>query len=366
MTEPRSDPILYDPSVEHVDADERQTFADIGATMGSIRETTFANGGRPLRSVHAKAQGALRATLVVDVLPDELAQGLFARPGRFDVVMRFSTSPGDVLDDRVSVPRGLGFKVLGVEGERLSGSEGDTTQNFVFADAPAFGAPSARAFLGNLKQLAATTDRAEGAKRALSATLQVVEKMVEAFGGKSAKLVSLGGHAPTHVLGHTYFTAAALRHGRYVAKLRLLPASPELQALAGAEVDLADRPDGLRDEVVAFMREHRAEWLLQVQLCTDAERMPIEDASVEWSEELSPYRTVARVVAEPQTAWSDAHAAFVDQQLFFSPWRGLAAHRPLGNVMRARKIAYEQSAQFRAARNGRPVAEPHNLSEYPR
>lgn len=367
MTEPQSTPIPYAASVEHADADERQTIADIDATMASIREKTFHDTGHAMRSVHAKSHGALRATVVVEPgLPEPLAQGLFATPGRYDAVLRFSTPPGDVLDDKVSVPRAVALKIVGVEGERLPGSEADRTQNFVFVDAPAFNAPSAKKFLGSLKQLAATTDRAEGAKKALSATLQVAEKVVEAFGGKSAKLVSMGGHPKTHVLGHTFFTAAALRHGGYMAKLSLAPASPELKALEGQTVDLDDRPNGLREEVVAFMATHRAEWVLQAQLCTDLETMPIEDPSVEWDRAASPYVTVARVVAEPQPAWSDAIAAAVDDGMFFSPWRGLLAHQPLGNVMRARKVAYEHSAQFRAARNGRPVEEPKDLAGWPR
>lgn len=78
-----------------------------------------------------------------------------------------------------------------------------------------------------------------------------------------------------------------------------------------------------------------------------------------------PYVTVARVVAEPQTAWSDALATVVDDGMFFSPWRGLAEHQPLGDVMRARRIAYEHSAPFRAARDGRPVVEPRDLTGWP-
>src|SRR5258708_6928935 len=41
--------------------------------------------------------------------------------------MRFSTIPGDILDDSVSTPRGLAIKVIGVEGERLEGSEARST-----------------------------------------------------------------------------------------------------------------------------------------------------------------------------------------------------------------------------------------------
>ena len=356
-------PIPYTPSVEQMESDEPQTIEDIDATMTKIRETTFENSGHAMRSVHVKSHGALRVTVTVEPgLPAAYAQGLFAAPGRYEAVLRFSTNPGDLLDDNISVPRGAALKIVGVDGERLPGSEADRTQNFVLVDSPVFNAPNAKKFLGSLKPTAATTDKVEGLKKAVSATAQLAERIVEAFGGESAKLVSFGGHKKTHVLGHTFFSAAAHRHGAHVAKIALAPVSPELRALTDETVDLDGRPNGLREDLVAFMRAHRAEWALQVQLCTDLGAMPVEDASVEWKTDESPYVTVARVVAEPQAAWSDAIAAAVDDGMFFSPWRGLAAHRPLGNVMRARRIPYERSAQFRAARNGKPVDEPKELT----
>ncbi len=360
-------PVAYDPSVEKVSDDERETSVEIDTTMGKIREKTFADSGHAIRSVHAKNQGMVRARLIVESgLPASLAQGLFAAPASYEALMRFSTIPGDILDDKVSVPRGLALKILGVPGDRLPGSEGDVTQNFLFIDGPAFNAPTTKKFLGSLKQLAATTDRAEGTKKVLSSVLQATEKVVEAFGGQSATLVSMGGHPETQVLGQTFYTAAALRHGRFIAKLSVAPVSPDLKALTDQKVDLSGRPDGLREETSAFMRSHRAEWALQVQLCTDLETMPVEDASVEWPQDESPYVTVARLVAEPQEVYSEALAHAVDDGMFFSPWRGLAAHQPLGNVMRARKVAYEHSAQYRAAKNGTPVTEPRDLSALPR
>ena len=122
----------------------------------------------------------------------------------------------------------------------MPGSEDDVTQNFLFVDSPTFNAPNAKKFLGNLKQLAMTTDKGEGAKRALSSVLQVTEKVVEAFGGKSATLVSMGGHAETQVLGQQFFTAAALRYGEFIAKMSLKPLSPDLCALTDQRVDLSD------------------------------------------------------------------------------------------------------------------------------
>lgn len=359
-------PIPYTSSVEQIDADEQEVFADLNQTLSKIREKTFEDSGHARRSVHAKAHGVLKARLsVLGGLPETLAQGLFAQPGEYDALMRFSTNPGDVLDDKVSVPRGLALKVLGVPGERLPGSETDTTQNFVFADAPAFSAPNAKKFLTNLKPLAATTDVAEGAKKALSATLRVAERVVEAFGGQSSTLISMGGHPLTHVLGASFFSGAALRYGRYIAKFSVVPVSPELKALTDQKVDLDGRPDGLREEVVKFARVHRMEWELRVQLCTDLDSMPVEDASVPWPEDRSPYVAVARITAEPQAGWNDAIQKVSEDGMFFSPWRGLAAHQPLGNVMRSRKAAYELSARFRAERNGTPVVEPTDLSGFP-
>lgn len=366
MTDPDHRPVLYTPDVESHEDDEPKTVADLDQTMGEIREKTFQHTGHAKRSVHVKSHGALRATLTVESgLPETLAQGLFATPGRYEALMRFSSPPGDMLDDKISLSRALALKIVGVPGERLEGSEGDATQNFIFIDSPVFSAPSAKGFLRNLKLLAATTDKAEGAKKALSATLQVAEKVVELFGEKSAKLTAMGGHAKTQVLGETFFTAAPHRFGAYIAKLSVAPVSPELRALTDAPADLDDRPDGLREDLVAFMRTHRAEWVVQAQLCTDLDDMPVEDPSVEWDTEASPYVTVARLVAEPQEAWNGAIERYVNDHLFFSPWRGLAAHQPLGDVMRARKPAYEHSARFRAEKNGIAVEEPADLSAYP-
>jgi hypothetical protein len=86
--------------------------------------------------------------------------------------------------------------------------------------------------------------------------------------------------------------------------------------------------------------------------------MPIENAAVVWSEEMSPYRRIASITVKPQPAWSETRASAVNDGMSFTPWHGVAAHRPLGGVMRARKAAYEKGRMFRAERNGRVIQEP--------
>ncbi|MGO4839710.1 catalase, partial [Rhizobiaceae sp. 2RAB30] len=112
---------------------------------------------------------------VFDGLPPPLAQGIFAEARRYPMVMRFSTNPGDVLPDSVSTPRGLAIKVLDVEGERLPGLSEKSSQDFVMVNGPTFNAADGEAFLKNLKMLAATTDRVEGLKKVVSATLRGIE-----------------------------------------------------------------------------------------------------------------------------------------------------------------------------------------------
>ena len=105
-----------------------------------------------------------------------------------------------------------------------------------------------------------------------------------------------------------------------------------------------------------------------MQLRTDPDTMPIEDASAEWPEDRSPYVAVARITVPPQPAWSEERARQVDDGLAFSPWNGLAAHRPLGSVNRARLEAYAEGARFRAERNRCPIHEPRawlGLSDRP-
>lgn len=360
--QPPLSPQRYDESLDPVDADETQTAQEIAETMLRIAGKTFADAGHAIRSVHAKSHGLLKAELEVPAgLPDTLAQGLFAAPARYPVVMRFSTIPGDLLDDKVSTPRGVAFKVLGVKGERLEGAEGASTQDFIMVNGPRFSARNGKAFLRSLKLVAATTDKAEGAKEALSSVLRGTEKLVEAFGGKSGTLRSLGGEPPNHILGETFFAQLPLRHGEHIAKYQLVPVSAGLTALTGQLVDLHGSGNALREAVVEHFRTQGGTWELRAQLCTNVADMPIDDPTAEWSEDASPFITVATLAAPPQTGWSPARAAAVDDGMGFSPWHGLQAHRPLGAIMRLRRLAYASSQRFRSLRNAIAVSEPTTL-----
>ena len=352
-------PVRYSPSVEIREVDEFETNRKLVETLRSISEITYEDSGHALRSVHAKGHGLLNAELeIVEGLPQVFAQGLFAKAGRYPAVMRFSTIPGDILADSVSVPRGLAIKVMNVAGDRLEGSENDTTQDFLLVNGPAFAAPTAKAFLGNLALLAKTTDKAEGLKKVLSATLRGLETIMVAAGHESGTLKALGGHPETNILGETFYSQAPIRYGDYLAKVAVAPVSKELTVLTQAALNVNGKPNGLRDAVKEFFGKQSGVWELRAQLCTDLETMPIEDSSIPWPEDQSPYVTVGRITAQQQDAWSDANVKSMDDGMSFSPWHGIRAHQPLGSIMRVRKASYEMSAGFRGERNGCPMVEP--------
>ena len=356
-------PVRFSPSVERPDGDEAKTTQALIATLRYINEKTFADGGHAIRSVHAKTHGILQGYLEVDTgLPGDLAQGLFAKPGRYPVVMRFSTIPGDILDDSVSTPRALAIKVIGVEGERLEGSEGDVTQDFVLNNGPAFGAPNPKRFLARLRLLARTTNRAQRLKKILSAVMRQVQKVIVVITGRpNSTVATLGGHPETHILGDTFYSQAPLRFDDFIAKISVAPKSPELRALTRSPLNVNGVPNGLREAVLDFFKKNGGVWEVRAQLCTDLEHMPIENAAVVWSEEVSPYQRIARITVKPQLAWSEVRSSVVDDDMSFTPWHGLAAHRPLGGIMRVRKAAYEAAKKFRAERNGRVIQEPREM-----
>ncbi|QGZ67080.1 catalase family protein [Paraburkholderia acidisoli] len=349
-------PLSFDASFERIPDDEVETIGRLVKALRSIQEITSQDYGRAVRSVHAKSHGVLEGELTVfDNLPPELAQGVFALPREYRVAMRLSTNPGDILHDGVSTPRGLAIKIADVTGVRLPGSEAHTSQDFVMVNAPMFTAATPKAFVKNLELLAKTTDRMPKTKKALSTVLRGVEHVVETLGGESGKIKSLGGHPETHILGETFYACAPLLYGPYFAKLSIAPVSPELVALKDASLDTSAKPDALREAVTDFFAVNSGEWELRVQLATDIDKMPVEDASVQWPENESPYLAVARIRVAPQPTWTEQRVAAIDDGMVFSPWHGIAAHRPIGGVMRARKLAYEMSAAFRAEFNGCPV-----------
>ena len=132
-----------------------------------------------------------------------------------------------------------------------------------------------------------------------------------------------------------FFTAAPIAYGPYAVRVKLAAASSEVNAAASQD---------WAADIYGRLENGPLNYDLQVQFFSDEEHTPIEDASINWQ---APYLTVARLAIPRQlpdpTFGEEVEAAR------FDPWNAVVEHRPLGEVMRARKVAYFASQQHRSA-----------------
>jgi hypothetical protein len=112
----------------------------------------------------------------------------------------------------------------------------------------------------------------------------------------------------------------------------------------------ADKSNYLREAMTKHLASQDACFDFKIQLQTDAVKMPIEDPTVEWDEQESPYVKVATIRIPAQNFNTEERKCF-DEKQSFSPWHTLPEHQPLGGVNRARKRIYGELAKFRNGTN---------------
>jgi hypothetical protein len=357
--------VPYSDDIEQPFPDEDRLVREVLAAMKSANVQVASKHRHGLRDAHAKSSAVLAGELrVLPDLPTHLAQGLFASERSYPIIVRMSTAPGDLRSDQVPVQRGFAVKILETTGPRAI-EDGLTTQDLLLVNHPTlpFGTIGEYAKLQGLlenqprqsdQQLQVTGFGARVAARTLTALRRPVSPAIETLSARNV-----------HPLGETYHSMAALRYGGYVAKISAAPASLNARALTGTPISRRDGESALRDVIGAFFSGQSAEFVLRAQLCTDLDWMPVEDASVRWPEELSPHQPVATIHLPSQDTYSDERRRYADDVLSFSPWHAVAAHRPLGSIMRSRKHAYPASSTFRHEYNGIEEREPTGLDELP-
>jgi hypothetical protein len=272
-------------------------------------------------------------------LPEHAKVGLFAAPKTWRAYVRFSNGSSAHQPDRTPDVRGIAIKVLDVPGRKLlPGLEDATTQDFLLIQSPSTPFRGSEDFVGLV-----------WAARSKALALP---RLLWRFGlGGVSKLVgrlrsSLG--VPVHTLaGQRFWSALPTKLGDHAVRYG---AKPRQEVKAPEGVDRASN-DHLRDDLARRLREGPLEWDFMAQFFEDEARTPIEDASVEWPEKDAPYVTLARLVLPRQDASSAEGKALTEtiEKLSFDPWHATEDFRPLGEMMRARKIAYKFSAIERKA-----------------
>ena len=356
--------VEYVAEIEDVDPREEQWIDGIVAALRRNNERAYRKYKHAIRDAHAKSHGVLAGELIVyPDLPTPLRQGLFAEPRRYPVIARLSTTSGALRSDRTPGVRALALKVLDVSGERVIRDGTNRSQDFVFVDEPVFPIANAEEYRKSMLFASLLAMSPDSVISGLGFFVRAARRFRIPIPIPATLVVAA--KVPTDVLGTTYYTAAPLRFGKYVAKICVAPLSPSVADRRGQHLPPNGGPDIHTEMVAAFFAEDLAEYEVRAQLLTDKARMPIEDATVEWPESLSPYLPVGKIVFPRQSAGSEARRRYADDVMSFNSWNGLEAHRPLGSINRIKLRAYVESSIFRHERNGVPVHEPMDVAELP-
>ena len=365
--------VHYSPELEQADPafdDDLQTI--IKRTTQYITESVQAEGvGRAVRDAHAKGYGLVRAEVeILGGLAPEYAQGIYARPGQHEALIRFSNgSPHAGADARLGNAVGMGLKLFGIDGQMLLEDEPDSrTFDYNLINAPIFFCNTVEHYLF-IQQLFLRSE--EYFRRGKQGQHQFLHDWITGMGTLAAEdwawdelvaFLSFMRLQPVNLLLSTYWTMGAVRHGSYVAKVRAAPTKESAEKVTRRLMDRTSAQDVFRPALVAELQEHSFSFDLQVQLCVDLEKMPVEDLTVEWPEQLSPFVTIAKVRLPRQDIGGEEYLEKMDA-ISITPWRCTQEHRPLGNIQRARKEVYRQSSLLRHQLNHQVRKEPKNLAE---
>ena len=292
-------------------------------------------GGEIRRFNQGKSLGCFNADFEVpDGLAAELRHGLFARPGRFQALVRFANA--STFDDRDKDLRGMSIKVSAVDGESLPGSANQ--QVFLLNSYPALFVDTPETFYKFI-QASYRDER--------------IRFFINPFDShlKSLWILFKARDNHTSPFDIRFFSTTPFALGESgVVKYSARPCSTVSSKL----------PDELSEN---YLRSAMNQHLEQAQVCfdfmvqlqTNDNNMPIEDASVIWDEEEAPFQKVARINIQNQD-FSSAAALAECEKTSFDPWQSLPQHRPLGRMNLVRKKVYAETSKFRLEENRRRLS----------
>lgn len=332
--------------------------------LAAISETQMrAKSANPtLRDQHPKSHGYAMGTFTIEPdLPSHYRHGIFANPVSYSCWVRFSNGtagrrgddghmvfdPDAVRDgDQIRVTadvRGVAIKLVNVEGPAVvEAGERAGEQDFILMNSKVFFVKNVADYLPFFKIVKAIKARTIILD---SQPPQIPAELADDFNRVTYALAlakQIKQQPISSPLQIPYWSATPYKIGAGAMKYSLIPARSEPPFDLATAADLSN---GLREAVATHLSREEAQFDFHVQLQTDPQAMPIEDATVEWPESLSPFRKVASLRLPVQEINTPERRA-ADEEQSFSPWHALVDHRPLGGVNRARRM-YGELARAR-------------------
>ncbi|GGX95528.1 hypothetical protein GCM10007160_23900 [Litchfieldella qijiaojingensis] len=284
------------------------------------------------------------ATFRVLGLDERLAQGIFAEPNEYQAILRFANATAQ--DDREKDLRGLTIRLFDVDGaSSVDGTAGH--QDFLLNSHP-------RLFAGTPEDFHAFVS-AVADDRLWWYFLNPLDPHL-----KSLWIAWQARSQPDSLLAIRYWSTTPYRYGEdesVAVKYSVRPCPDDTPQDRDTEGPDGDDPHYLRHTMAENLRTGEACLSFMVQFQTDPDSMPIEDASVTWDEEDSPFEEVARLTL-PRQDVTAPQALSHCEGMAFNPWNTHPAHRPLGGINRVRRGLYQEVGEFRTSHDATLSATP--------
>ncbi len=335
--------------------------AAIGKVIAASRALLAVDASPVKRGQHPKHHGCVRAEFIVPAgLPPRYQVGLFREPKTYPAWIRFSN--GAQTDDRKPDAHGMAIKLMGVPGLKILESEAnETTHDFILVDNPEFFIANAITYSRFSTALLKARGKAPSALRwflgflpsTMGDMLTLALLYFFPFRLRSlAKLIAFATKRIASPLATQYWSTTPYLFGDGMAmKFTALPAVLDLLPPRGGSAYY------LRDAMAEQLATDDVFFDFQVQLQKDERLTPVEDPTVAWPEDVSPFVTVARIRIPKQEFRGRLQMAFCEN-LSYNPWHAIPEHRPLGGINRVRKAVYAELSKIRHDRNETLSREP--------
>lgn len=317
------------------DKTEQEMIDEMIELLGDKMMKDYAAGDTK-RDAHPKSLGLATGYFTVDSMLDtDLEQGVFVPGKSYPALLRFSNASGTVQSDAKADFRGLGLKLISVEGARFDSME-TASQDFVLMSNPTMPLGTVELFHDAVYYSVKYNKLVLLAKMLLNGNMDVLNQLKE------------GAKHDSSPLDITYWSTTPYALGEGAVKYRLVPTSKRQSELPDPLTE-----NYLSENMAQHLATDSASFDFYVQTFRDSTATPIEDAAVEWD---TPFIKIGTLTLAPQQVDTPARRELAEQ-LYFSPSNALEIHRPLGGLNLARAQIYGALSLLRHKRNQRPLVE---------
>lgn len=289
-----------------------------------------------LRPVFLKPHGVAQGVFKIKAdLPENLIVGLFAGT-QYPLWARFSSDTLPTSND-FKTTCGIGLKLFNTPTPKIFGQPEETTFDFIMQNYPVFFVDTAKDMC-EFTRAGVVEGNYDGYLKEHPRTQEILDEMAQPVG--SVLAISYWGILP--------FSLGPQQFVKYLLRPTLKDEPPQ---------STPTDPTYLGQEMAARLAKESVTFEFCIQLRTNPDTMPLDEATVLWPESESEFIPVAEVHFPQQDILARGQANY-GENLSMNIWRVTEEHQPQGSIAEVRRNVYAASAEQRRNANGVPNGEP--------